>query len=78
MKPTKAYLKCPKCNRTVLTDHVDHLFMLLLDDEKYGCAGCDEVFDFASLSVCYKELGTDCDDCQFRFTCYSVRESSAI
>ncbi len=74
----KAYMKCSKCGRTIFTDHVDHLFTLLLNDEDYECKGCGGVIDFASVYICYKELGTGCDGCEFRFTCYSVRDNVGV
>lgn len=69
----KAIVKCPSCQHLVFTDHVLPLMTLVLGKEKYTCKQCGAVLDFVPTYFCSRELGDKCEECEFRFSCYSTR-----
>ena len=68
---TRAFLKC-ECGHVVHTDKVLPLLTLLLGKEKYVCKQCGNVLDFFQISFCSKEISGECEDCTFRFQCYTT------
>jgi primosomal protein N' len=72
----KAFVRCPSCKHLVFTNHVLHLMTLILGKEKYICKQCGTVLDFIPVYLCSRELGDKCKECDFRFSCYSMRTAT--
>lgn len=72
----KAFVKCPSCKHLVFTDQVMPLMTLLLGEEKYTCKECGAVLDFVTTSFCSRQLGDKCDECVYRFPCFSMRDAT--
>ncbi len=75
-KDMKVFVRCPSCRHVVFTDHVLPLMTLVLGKERYTCKECGEVLDFIPTYVCARTLSDKCDSCEFRFTCYSVKNAT--
>lgn len=63
----RVFIKCAHCGHVVYTTKLDVLSRL----EDLYCSKCEHTLDLVNVLLCTRNRGSWCDDCQFRFQCFS-------
>jgi len=69
----KLILECSSCHHMILPNpgKIPVLVEILGGAKLYKCKNCNTTMDFYTIHVCCRDLTDRCNDCRFRFLCYT-------
>lgn len=62
------FIKCGHCGHVVYTRRKESLSLL---SDGFSCSECKNILDRVTAFLCDTKMGGHCDECQFRFRCFS-------
>ena len=67
----RIFIECSACHYIFSPKDVLKLGEVMANDKLYKCIDCGETLYFYVVYVCSRKLTKKCDDCRFRFLCYT-------